>query len=335
VGTRYIATANWGSGNAVNDIMALASTGPDVWTASAPTENDAVFATIPSTAYVFNSAWVQFNSGATYTFSTGLTNNANTITLAVDGVDTTNIKNGAVTAAKLNTMGASTGQVLAYNGSTWAPALTTNGTVTNVTASAPLSSSGGSTPVISLTGAIPVANGGTGSTTQAGALNAILPAQASNSGGIFTTDGTNASWQVRSPVVGTLPASPSNITGTGTKYTGASITLPPGKWAVNVAFQMTVDNCSYTLRTVFSTSSSSLVHVVSPEVLGADQITAYHPSGVYSPLTGTLLINNTSGAAKTYYFWVSGVVNVNGTLGITGFGRASWTENQILALPVL
>jgi hypothetical protein len=40
------------------------------------------------------------------------------------------------------------------------------GTVTGVTASSPLASSGGTTPNISLTGIVPIANGGTGSATQ-------------------------------------------------------------------------------------------------------------------------------------------------------------------------
>ncbi len=60
----------------------------------------------------------------------------------------------------------STGQVLTVSGGTavWAPI--GGGTVTNVTASSPLASSGGTTPNISLTGIIPVVNGGTGSSTQ-------------------------------------------------------------------------------------------------------------------------------------------------------------------------
>lgn len=40
------------------------------------------------------------------------------------------------------------------------------GTVTSVTASSPIASSGGATPNISLTGIVPIANGGTGSATQ-------------------------------------------------------------------------------------------------------------------------------------------------------------------------
>ncbi len=46
----------------------------------------------------------------------------------------------------------------------------------------------------SLSAAVPVTKGGTGATTQAGAANAILPTQASQSGKYLTTDGAGASW---------------------------------------------------------------------------------------------------------------------------------------------
>jgi hypothetical protein len=45
-----------------------------------------------------------------------------------------------------------------------------------------------------VTGTLPLANGGTGATTQAGAANAVLPSQTSNSGKYLTTDGSNVSW---------------------------------------------------------------------------------------------------------------------------------------------
>lgn len=44
------------------------------------------------------------------------------VEMAANAVGTTNIINGAVTAAKLNNMGAGNGQVLKWNGSAWAPA---------------------------------------------------------------------------------------------------------------------------------------------------------------------------------------------------------------------
>jgi hypothetical protein len=42
--------------------------------------------------------------------------------LAADAVGTTNVINGAITGAKINNMSAATGQVLKWNGTTWAPA---------------------------------------------------------------------------------------------------------------------------------------------------------------------------------------------------------------------
>lgn len=43
-------------------------------------------------------------------------------------------------------------------------------------------------------GVTPIANGGTGQTTASGAINALLPSQATNSGRFLTTNGTVTSW---------------------------------------------------------------------------------------------------------------------------------------------
>jgi len=43
-------------------------------------------------------------------------------------------------------------------------------------------------------GTLPIAQGGTGQTTAANAINALLPSQTSNSGKFLTTDGSNVSW---------------------------------------------------------------------------------------------------------------------------------------------
>jgi hypothetical protein len=59
-----------------------------------------------------------------------------------------------------------------WNGAAWA-VVVGDGTVDSVTASAPLSSSGGQNPNISLTGIVPAANGGTGLATS-GALGNVL-----------------------------------------------------------------------------------------------------------------------------------------------------------------
>lgn len=56
-----------------------------------------------------------------------------------------------------------------------------------------------------VTGTLPVANGGTGSTTTTGAANSILPSQTSQSGKYLTTNGTDTSW-------GTVTSNPGTVT---------------------------------------------------------------------------------------------------------------------------
>ncbi len=96
--------------------------------------------------------------------------------LATNAVGTTNIQDASVTASKLNQMGATSGQVLAWNGTSWAPAAAGGtGTVTSVNVSGGttgLTASGGpvtGSGTITLAGTLALANGGTGSTTAAGA----------------------------------------------------------------------------------------------------------------------------------------------------------------------
>jgi hypothetical protein len=83
----------------------------------------------------------------------------------------------------------------------WAAAGGGGGGVTSVTASAPIASSGGTTPNISLTGTVAIANGGTGQTTADNALNALLPTQSANNGRFLKTSGTNTSWADVPPFV--------------------------------------------------------------------------------------------------------------------------------------
>lgn len=45
-----------------------------------------------------------------------------------------------------------------------------------------------------ISGTLPIANGGTGQTSAANAINALLPSQTGNNGKYLTTDGTSSSW---------------------------------------------------------------------------------------------------------------------------------------------
>lgn len=73
-----------------------------------------------------------------------------------------------------------------------------NGTAGGVTSfdagSTGLTPTGPTTGAITLGGTLAIANGGTGQTTAANAINALLPSQTGNSGLYLTTNGTVASW---------------------------------------------------------------------------------------------------------------------------------------------
>lgn len=126
---------------------------------------------------------------------------------------------------------------------------------------------------------------------------------------------------------------------TGYLYTGTTIRLPQGKWLVNVTMLLskgtgapTAANESWWVRSSFS--DSNVTFSSSPDILGATLISGLLPgSSTYNLLKGSIVINNTSGAPKTYYYWGGGL-NGGGNLNITGsiylFGSSTWGENNII-----
>ena len=88
-----------------------------------------------------------------------------------------------------------------------------------------------------LTGTVPVANGGTGASTAADGLNALLPNQATNTGKVLTTDGTNATWQTNG--TGTV-TSVAATAGTGISVSGSPITTSGTLNITNTAPDQTV-----------------------------------------------------------------------------------------------
>ena len=108
----------------------------------------------------------------------------------------------------------------------------TTQTLTNKTISGASNTISNIPAATAITGQLPIANGGTGASTQSGAANAVLPSQSGNTGEYLTTDGTDVSWAV-------IPSSAPSVTGTRaspTAVTAAGGVSFSGSAYKNIAF---------------------------------------------------------------------------------------------------
>lgn len=170
--------------------------------------------------YLAKEDFATFSAGTSYTAGPGVNLASNTISLknsafqcasANEALKSINIDTGAVTCevddnaaysagpglALTGTvfslpMTCGTNKIMVFDGASWicadyAPA---TGGVQSVGAAAPLLSSAGNNPVVSLSGIVPVANGGTGTGTAFG-QGAVVYAGAS---GVYTSDASNLFW---------------------------------------------------------------------------------------------------------------------------------------------
>jgi hypothetical protein len=120
-----------------------------------------------------------------------------TVSVSGGGTGRTTLSSGALllgagTGQVGQLTGSSVGQIPQWNGATWAVSTLPPTGVQNVTATSPLSSSGGATPNISLTGTVPINRGGTNATTVAAARSNLgLGTMATqNSNNVSITGGT-------------------------------------------------------------------------------------------------------------------------------------------------
>jgi|GEM_PF-1533285 len=137
------------------------------------------------------------------------------------------------------------------------------------------------------------------------------------------------------------------------RYTGASITLPPGKWLVTITqFTYITGNDSGStsilispddwmlVRSSFSdqTNVTTIGQAASPSAdITQPSSMTFTVSGPHreDSKTGVIFINNTSGASKTYKY-IAGATEVSGTIsgGFLNNFTGNWSENSIIAIAV-
>ncbi|QQY33640.1 Uncharacterised protein [Chryseobacterium gleum] len=132
------------------------------------------------------------------------------------------------------------------------------------------------------------------------------------------------------------------------RYTGSSITLPPGKWMVTISLlvaprgTITANDWLF-VRSTFSESNLTTIgqtgtqspDVIRPTLMSFQLVGPYNGGQKYNVATGTIQINNTSGTAKTYRY-VVGNTQASGTVAGAGLNSigGSWSENAIYAVAV-
>lgn len=164
-------------------------------------------------------------------------------------------------------------------------------------------------------------------------------------GKVLTSNATGvASWQTPGidNIVGVLSGTGVNIAYNQTVnflQTGSYITLPPGRYAVNVTMLLarnstsapSPNNSFFWVRSSFS-DSAGVNPVSSPDIVGSTLASGnFGGTSIYAMLNGTIIINNTTAGNKTYYYIAGRTVFSNTTETLTGFGSTYWAENNIIA----
>ncbi|WP_292010920.1 hypothetical protein [Chryseobacterium sp.] len=167
---------------------------------------------------------------------------------------------------------------------------------------------------------------------------------AGTAGAILVSSGAGAApiWQVTSatklPVTATLGAG-ANVS-TANVYTGTTITLPPGRWVVSASMLLFLNNNNSAddfgwLRATLSDSSTTFTpstDIVTTSKLFSGGAVRYQK---YSLTTGSIIINNSSTASKTYYLTAAGEFSGTSANKFFGsFGGTAWGEDILYAIPL-
>lgn len=328
----YLTSADWSTFNSkgsgtVTDVTAsapLASSGGTAPNISlAGTIPDSNLATITTAGKVANSATTattantataivmrdgsgNFSAGTISASLTGnvignLSGNATTANTATNlsgtlSGDVTGTQ-GATTVGRLQGVTVATtapvnGQVLAYNGAQWSPAAPPSSGVTSVSGTAPIVSTGGTTPDISL-GTVGISNGGTGAISAAAALNNLLPTQTGNNGKVLSTDGAgNTSWISAGGGSDSTPPVPGNSGTITATNSGTDIVL---SWTAATDTATPQANLEYT---IFYSTSNNINTVTNAEANGTVLGLPWSSNKTAKTVTGLTV-------GTTYYFNVA------------------------------
>ena len=245
-------------------------------------------------------------SAGTLTNCTGLPFAGTTGTLAADrgGTGQSSYAVGdllyaSTTTALSKLADVATGNALISGGVGVAPSWGKVGLTTHISGTLPIANGGtGSTSTTycslttNVTGTLPLTNGGTGATTQAGAANAVLPSQSTNNGKYLTTDGTNVSWATVTAGVGTV----TSVSGTGT-VSGVTLTgtvTSSGSLTLGGTLAVTASNfASQTANTFLSAPNGSAGVPTFRAIVAADVPTLnQNTTGTAANVTGTVAVAN-------------------------------------------
>ena len=156
----------------------------------------------------------------------------------------------------------------------------------------------------------------------------------------------NASWvtnvSTTPTVLGNLPTSGLSMPNFSTiYYTQANITLPPGRWILSTGTVLTVGSPITLDGQIWChiyVSDSSFNYIPSSSLVAGAATAGAGSVGrgeVYGMAIGNFIIDNNSGASKTFYIWMDSQ-NLGATLSqrINGpFGSTAW-ERWLFANPI-
>lgn len=158
-------------------------------------------------------------------------------------------------------------------------------------------------------------------------------------GYVLTSDANgNSSWKpaATKQILGILPTTGPTIStnNTMTLISGATITLPVGKWIVSIGTNAGIggstpitNDVGLWFNATLSTSNSTVVNTdVVTSASGAYVGGALGRGMIKTMVNGNIVIHNTSGANKTYYLWASreAVGGTSSLSWVNAFGNAYW-----------